>query len=449
MERQEFDFKAEVIKERAETGSSFYCAVCGKKKHTEESKTCQECAKPGIAKDVDQAVKDYQKPAKTQAKEKKITRLSKRGWEALLEKIKDTVGEIEKSGKKCPDWLIIEDLEKSYPDFADELYRSLASTFRKRQKGRELFYWIFDINSYYSKEDDLVEEILDLDRNKGFSREMISHIVDEQVLIEMKKLVKGKVTARDLDLDSDSKTRVYKRACQISNDNNGIYGFFFKKLMRAIAEEMQELEESLERNESEKREREKVHKKKRAERKIKQDDRRQEILSRLKVNLWTRSGQKKFGFLVYNKDEAALLNDKTIVVLDECAYQVVKTNGGNVNLKHSNLLFSDPISRSSQPSTETKQKSVVKPNTAWVMCQEVASEAVEVFRLTEQQMKDAKLISGLPPNSYVVEDLVHINNVPLFEVRSGTLIKIGPCRQASRQERNSSDEYLPKFKRNS
>jgi hypothetical protein len=398
MKKQEQGLKSEVIQEMAEKGFSLRCPVCGEKK-TRNSKTCKGCVKPGRAKEVDQAVYDYHEAIESPEKaEKIISRLSTSGWEAMQETIKQIVEEVESNNDKCPDDLIFEDLKRSNPTFANELCRSLVSTFRRRQRCRELVNQFFDIEDYDYDRENLIAQISEM--SQGFSQQMIAHIVDEQARIErerilndMKKLVKGKIRLEDIDPSKTLKENAFRTARQISKEQHGIFGYSFKKLIRAAAEEMTAITESLAKDEEE---REKAYAEKRAkknERKRNGQDLRKEILSRPRVDLWSRTGQKLFGFPVQSKDEAALLRDKTIVVLGGSVFHVVKSNGGHADLKLLNLCFSDPMNRTNELAEEASSNKPVKLNTIWVICKVVASEAIKVFLLTEQQINNKELIS--------------------------------------------------------
>jgi len=171
---------------------------------------------------------------------------------------------------------------------------------------------------------------------------------------------------------------------------------------------------------------------------------RKEILARQRVPLWKTSGARlPDAYPVGSEEEAYKLDDMTLVVLNDVVYNVRKhPKSGKVSLRELNfeIAFSRPRIEKSNDDVPTVD--IAKLNTIWVVCPNIASEAVKAISLLKSQMTNQEVISKLPNGSLVVQDMVAINNINLHEVQGGKLVKIAPCRKATRKERNTSSEYL-------
>jgi len=313
----------EVIRERAEKGGSFKCAVCCKDKKTFNSRTCPECqaSYSGIAKVVDQATENYF-----------IKKLNSRAWQKLQQEIAQEVSQIESGGQKCPDELIVKALRRRYQRFALELCESAVRHFRKWQKCLDFVSKNFDIDQYYKDKNHFINKLQK--EGKEFTTGMI-FVATEKILPavrrkiakQMEKLAYENIIMNDLDL----KNPIHEKAVRISKDNGGIYGYYrFSELRRAVAERMRYLE---------------------------------------------------------------------------------------------------------------KRKIINTLGKVWVVCHDIASEAVMALQLSKAQISDQRLIRLLPKNALVVESGVEINNLPLFELNNGKLVKVGPCRKATRAEQKASSEF--------
>ncbi|MFH1822234.1 MAG: hypothetical protein ABH830_00875 [Patescibacteria group bacterium] len=484
--------RLEAIQERAESGVSEKCAVdgCKNEKKTSEARTCSDCYRkyPGIAQRVDQAVEEYKKTAFIYESKRnsrvisnriqQVEKLGPKAWRALQEEIKAAVGD-----QNFPDNVIVQSLQRMHPDFSEELRKKVVGNFRKWQRFLSKVKDLFEIDLWLDNEGSrgmLVNQIrytLEKTEFSNYGRETVAQVcyeifpsVKREIIFQAEKLAEEITVA-------DQGTSAYNKAREISDAHGRIEGYAFRKLLKAVAErmtkikiekrreevvkkELSDLRTKNERRQSEMAKSQEIRKsfasaeeiKIRKAEKKKELQRRKlaEILARPKETIALELSDFRPAILVKSEEEASLLNNGTYVVMNKQGFRVSKSPGGKFCLKTVKYLLATETKKFDEVFGQvTEDKKPASLNEVWVMCPDIASEAIKVFCLTREQISDSDIILNLQPNSLVVEDAIGINNVPLSKVSEAKLIQIGPCRKATRQERNASSEYKSREKKQS